>query len=397
MKLTGPTSKKLKMLSVMLVSACGLFGREPISSKAPQKWLTDFEVAKSLAAKESKLILVCCCLSKDNSWGSWHLYNGTPTDTVCPRLSKTTLFEPNDLKFIRQAKWKYILLRVNLADGLSDEKCLDFRLNHPKIKNDDSDWWGCGDIRIVDAAGSFVKRVAKLEDALSNDLLQSASGYGHKQIKKSQKKPKSDKTQPEIVRVSGTKYSTPGGWMDNFRYAQEIALQEEKDLLVVFLPFAFNCWMTKRPADTYRDFIYDSLVHHDGERLGSGSGTYRTAILTSPIIINALRKDFILVYLEVPGGSCPVAAADSEMKENEHILRELLKKVGKSPLYSEVNSDPITILMTNDGKLISVVMNSWETVKELASMKKLNRRHAEQQLAEAFIKFINEKKKSVER
>ena len=390
MKLTGLTSRRLKIISVVLVVASVLFGGDNRSSKASNEWLTDFEAAKALAVKEGKLILVCSCISGGNSWvwGSWRNYNDIPTDTVLPRCISTK-FWPGDVHFIRAARRKYVLLRVNLADGLDAEDYSKFRLNHPKINNDDSKWWGCGDIRIVDATGSFVKKVAKLDDVLSKDVLEKTSGQVRKQDKKN-KNTKRGGTQPQIARVQGTRYTTPDGWMDNFRYAQDIALQEGKDLFIVFTSHVIPCRVKNKSLDEHREHCYEILMHgggYNGELEEWRDLSYKTVILTSPLVINTLQKEFVLVFL-----SSEHCLEKPVEKENEQILKELLKRADMESRHRGLGG-PITMLMTNDGKQISVIMDSWGEVKSLIqSMPKLKRRYAEQQLAEKFINFINDKR-----
>ena len=104
------------------------------------------------------------------------------------------------------------------------------------------------------------------------------------------------------------------------------------------------------------------------------------------MVINTLQKEFVLVFL-----SRNFSRTIKE-KEKEQILKELLKKANMESRHRG-RGGPITMLMTNDGKQISVIMDSWGEVKSLIqSMPKLKRRYAEQLLAERFINFINGKR-----
>jgi hypothetical protein len=325
---------KLRTLTIVsLVVAQSLFGGNAKSSRG---WLSDFEEAKALAAKEGKRILIL--------------------STFC----EYEKYMPSYKRFVQAAKRRFVLLRINLAKGLPQVSTIsdyrlstpsDYRLNHPLITNDDSKWWGFfDDIRVVDADGTFVKRLVSLDEALT-DAFDSTS----KRNKKARKDGKGDAAESQVTRLPGTWLMTPAGWMDNFRAAQEMAVREKKSLFVVFIQD--NC-----PPDI----------------------SYRDEILTSPAIVNELRKDYILVYLRL--GGYGGGAFTIEFHENVQIFKELMGP------HSDVTS-LVTIMMAGDGTQKSVIMDSWRKVEALKKQKKPKRRYAEQQLAERFLNFIQEEQK----
>lgn len=317
---------KLRTLTIFsLVVAQSLFGG---NAKPSTGWLSDFEEAKALAAKEGKRILILSSFAEN--------------EKCMPTYSR----------FVRAAKRRFVFLRINLAKGLPQVSTpSDYRLNHPLITNDDSKWWSFFDeIRVVDADGTFVKRLVSLDEALTD-----ASHATSKRNKKARKDDKGDAAESQVTRLPGTLSRTPAGWTDNFRAAQEMAVREKKSLFVVFS--LDNC----PPCISYRD-----------------------EILTSPAIVNELRKDYILVYLRM--GGCYGGIFTMEIHENGLIFKELMGK-HSGAVY------PVTIMMAGDGTQKSVIMESWGKVEGLKKQKKLKARYAEQQLAERFLDFIKAERK----
>jgi len=333
---------KLRTLTIVsLVVAQSLFGG---NAKSSSGWLSDFEEAKALAAKEGKRILILSTF--------WEIEK----------------YMPSYKRFVQAAKRRFVLLRINLAKGLPQVSTIsdyrlstpadyrlstpaDYRLNHPLITNDDSKWWGFFDeIRVVDADGKFVKRLVSLDEALT-DAFDSTS----KRNKKARKDGKGDAAESQVTRLPGTWLMTPAGWMDNFRAAQEMALREKRSLFVVFIND--NC-----PPDI----------------------SYRDEILTSPAIVKELRKDYILVYLRVGGYGGGMFTIESY--ENNQIFKELMGQHSGA-------AGRVTIMMAGDGTQKTVIMDGWRKVEALKKQKKLKHRYYEQQLAERFLNFIKEEQK----
>lgn len=319
---------KLRTLTIFsLVVAQSLFGG---NAKSSTGWLSDFEEAKALAAKEGKRILILSSFAENEKY--------------MPRYSR----------FVRAAKRRFVLLRINLAKGLHQVSTpSDYRLNHPLITNDDSKWWGFfNDIRVVDADGTFVKRLVSLDEALTD-----ASNATSKRNKKARKDGKGDAAESQVTRLPGTLSATPAGWTDNFRAAQEMAVREKKPLFVVFS--LDNC----PPCISYRD-----------------------EILTAPAIVNELRKEYVLVYLRMGGRYGGIFTM--EIHENKQIFKELMGQHSGAAY-------PVTIMMAADGTQKSVIMESWGKVVALKKQKKLKARYAEQQMAERFLDFIKAERKGV--
>ena len=318
---------KLRTLTIVsLAVAQSLFGG---NAKSSTGWLSDFEEAKALAAKEGKYILICSCLADLG-----HRLGGD--------------------RFIRSARRRFVLLRVDLAKDEAQAKASDdYRLNHPLLANDISKWWGHRDIRIADAAGSFVKQLANLNDALADTLETSST-----RDKAASPKAKGVADKPRIMPVPGTHPTTPAGWMDNFKAAQEIAAREKKGLFVVFAQY--NC---------------------------PPSVSYKKEILSSPIILNELSKKYVLVYLLIGGIDI------MEIEEHRHIFDELTEKADSANWRNRRGRYPVTMLIPNDDSKMSIISDSWNEVETLKKQKKLKRRYAEQQLAERFLNFIQEEQK----
>ena len=317
-------------------------------------WLSDFEEAKALAAKEGKYILICSDFAEGGRWveDGWGCFPGYHHFFKSPEGQFVKRAMHGGEHFIRKAKRRFVLLRINLARGLHQVSSpSDYRLNHPLIANDDSKWWGYGDIRVVDAAGKLVKRLVSLDEALA-DAFETKS----KRNKKTRKKAKDDVPQSQVMDLPGTCHTTPAGWMDNFRAAQEIAVREKKSLFVVFtLDFCTPC------------------------------SSYRDEILTSPTIVNELRKDYILVYLLMGGYGGSMFTMMYE--ENRQILKELMGD--RNTAY------PVTVMMEGDGTQKSVVLGPWEKFAGHNWKKRLKDSYTERKLAEKFLDFIKEERKRI--
>lgn len=298
------------------------------NSKSPSGWLSDFEEAKALAAKEGKHILIYSCFADSGR-----------------RLGGE--------KFIRSARRRFVLLRVCLAKNAAQAKASnDYQLNHPLLANDVSKLWGCGDVRVADATGSFVKQLANLDDALTDTVETLSMRDGA-----SPSKTKSMAGRTRIMPVPGVHWTTPVGWMDNFSTARELAALEKKDMFVVFAQY--NC---------------------------PPSSSYKKEILSSPIILNELSKKYVLVYLLI--GRIDMM----NIEENNRVLDELAEKANRTNWRCEGKRYPVTMLIPNDDSQITFISDSWAEVVALKKKKKLKRRYAEQQLAERFLNFIQEER-----
>ena len=318
---------KLRTLTIFsLVVAQSLFGG---NAKSSTGWLSDFEEARALAAKEGKRILILSVFAENEK------------------------YMPSYSQFVRAAKRRFVFLRINLAKGLHQVSTpSDYRLNHPLITNDDSKWWGGNDIRVVDADGTFVKRLVSLDEVLTDAF--NATSKRNKKARKD-KDGKGDAAESQVMRLPGTHPTTPAGWMDNFKAAQEIAAREKKGLFVVFAQY--NC---------------------------PPSISYKKEILSSPIILNELSKKYVLVYLLIGGIDI------MQIEEHSHIFDELTEKADDANWRNRRGRYPVTMLIPNGDSKMSIISDSWNEVEALKKQKKLKRRYAEQQLAERFLNFIQE-------
>ena len=247
----------------------------------------------------------------------------------------------------RSLKRRYVLLWLNLAKNLPEASSpSDYRLNHPIITNDDTKWWKDGDVRIVDADGKLVEKKQGLDARVATP----------KRSKNVRKETKDNVVQSQVTRLPGTiLWTTPDGWMDDFRVAQEIAVRENKSLFVVFT--LGNC----PPCISYKN-----------------------QILTSPTVIKELRKNYILVYLLMGGYQLPPVISE----EYKQVFKELLGQHSGAAY-------PVTILMAGDGTQKSVIMGTWGKFAGRNGQKNLKESYTEQKLAEKFLDFINAERKKV--